>query len=314
MSKDKKMIKFDITRGLAYDRNQNEIRQAAAIIRNQVFVPAEFTANYFGLSCYIHPDAAIVRISDSRATFPDVFLAGQFSSKMESMLARQQQNTTAATTTVTTSASSAATTASTTQVTSSSQTAVSQTSASATAVTTTAAPLPPTDVSLCFTGGSLRDVQAVLDWLERNELDACFYIDCTDPGAAAAIVSAGHTLGIRLPDRGTEQALVKAADAANDLLYRSIRMKTRLVFTLAPGNTINIRAHLTNAGYSPAASALRGDRMSAATLEAYLQRGTPNLLLMLECTDETVNLLRSLQSTVRRSGGTLAGYRDAYGG
>ena len=45
-----------------------------------VFVPAEFTANYFGLSCYIHPDAANVRISDSRATFPDVFLAGQFSS------------------------------------------------------------------------------------------------------------------------------------------------------------------------------------------------------------------------------------------
>ena len=303
LSNASKMVKFDMNRGIAYDRNQNEIRQTAAIVRGQVFVPAEFTANYFGLTYYLHPDASIVRIGDSRATYPDVFLAGMFSAQMESMLDAVQAGTAAATTTSTTPASST------------SEPAEPPTEPSAPSVpteptrppVTTTTTLPPSAVELCFTASDIHTLQTVLNWLDKFDLQACILTDGSDADVAAAIVSAGHTLGIALPDGTDNAGLGKAADAVNDRLYRSIRLKSRLLLSEASERTLNA------AGYAPLPPHIRIDRSGRQAMGSLLSRGEPNVLLLMNCDDDAVSLLDSLQTAMRRTGARFEDYRDVYG-
>ena len=300
LSNASKMVKFDMNRGIAYDRNQNEIRQSAAVVRGQVFVPAEFTANYFGLTYYLHPDANIVRIGDSGATYPDVFLAGMFSSQMDAMLSALHAGTTTTTTTTTT-----------TEATSASDPAMPTEPAPATEPTRptvmTTTTLPPSAVELCFTADEIHAVQDVLNWLDKYDLQACFFTDGRDADVAAAIVAAGHTLGICLPDGTADADLGGTADTINDRLYRSIRLKTRLLLSEAPQRT------LAEAGYAPAPSHIYFNRGGTLGLTSLLNRGESDVLLLLDCGSDTLSLLDALQAAMHRSGAHFEDYRTVFG-
>ncbi|MDY5016868.1 MAG: stalk domain-containing protein [Eubacteriales bacterium] len=208
LSNASKLVKFDLARGTAYDRNQNEIRQAAILSKGQVFVPAEFTANYFGLSYYLLSDASIVRISDSRATYPDAFLAGQFSSRMESMLAALAASDTASTTEDSGPATSTVSTG----------TALPE---------DTTLSRPMSFIELSFAVNDTAVLTDILDWLGEHGVTARFYVGSgTGAGELAAIYVGGHSFGILAS--GSGDASVQA-EAVNDRLFRVLRQKTRFL-------------------------------------------------------------------------------------
>lgn len=87
LSNGDEMLKFDVRSQKTYDNHLKELRQPALIAKGQVFVPAQFTANYLGLGYVYLADSNIVRMGDYRVSYPDAFLASYLEDEMTAALA-----------------------------------------------------------------------------------------------------------------------------------------------------------------------------------------------------------------------------------
>ncbi|MEA4823853.1 MAG: stalk domain-containing protein [Clostridiaceae bacterium] len=293
LSTSAKLVKFDLQRGIAYDRNQNEIRQAAILSKGQVFIPAEFTANYFGLSFYLLSDASIVRLSDARATYPDAFLAGQFSAKMESMLAALLAGDTASSL-----ASSEATTLATSTV----------ATGTALPVDTTTSLRPTSYIDLSF---AVRDTAALpylLDWLEANRVTARFFVDAAiDVDSLTSIYVAGHAIGVLSSAEDTDTRLGEAS-AVNDRIFRILRQKTHILYCASPDDALLSEGYILPAfSWTPDSALALGyalDRLSS--------EGQTRISLLLDCSADVSPLLDSLLTFIKHTGSKFESVRMDY--
>ena len=305
-----KILRFDLAEGVAYDKNSNVVRQAAKLYRGQVFIPADFVANYFGMTFYLFSDASIVRICSDMVEIPDAFLERQFSSQMDEMLrtlldsettstlppeTTTQTTTTATTTTYlppqTSKASSAQTTTATTTATTTTTTATTTTS-----TTTTTATTLPSHVIFSFLANDTSEIPELLDFLDKNDITACIYTDGTDPEVTAAITAAGHTLGVllvpaRKPTSRSQSAddLTSLANQVNDRFYRTIRRTSRLVWCRSVSESE--LADLTSSGYDMTSYVLACDsEMFIAQNVLTSGQETVNLLIP-DATEKTASLV-----------------------
>ncbi len=238
MTSPDKVLKFDLSEGVAYDKNNNVVRQSARLYRGQVFVPADFVANYFSLSYYLISDASIVRLTSEAVEIPDAFLPRQLSSQMDQMLKNLlASETTTARPPAATSRTTAPVSSSTSQSSSTSETSASETSETSETETTSASFAPP-HVIFSFLAPDTSEIGELLDWLEKNHITACIYTDGTDPDVTAAITSAGHTLGaLLIPPTSAiyytppEDDLIALADRVNSRFYRTVRHTAHLVWS-----------------------------------------------------------------------------------
>jgi len=219
------MIKFDIRRQKTFDSNQKELRQPALTAKGQIFVPAQFTANYLGLGYIYLADANIVRLGDHRVSYPDAFLASYLQEEMNAALANLLNGVTGS----------------------------SLPSSSAT--TTTAPVLPPRNLYLSFVSAAPENTQTLLELLNRYHITAAFFMDGArieaDPLSVAQLRVNGQVLGIytdaaALPeDPDTSQSredsdisidssvdpdqVLSTLESINSRYYTLLREKSRLL-------------------------------------------------------------------------------------
>lgn len=295
LSNAERLVRFDITRGMAYDKNLNEIRQAALIIRGQVFVPAEFVADYFGFYYSFVSGADIVRLSDNSATYPDQMLSSVYADKMHAMLTALTAAVTSTTTVTSTSTQTSTTVVKKTTL----PPAVSQTT------------LPPRDVYLYFLLEDDKDLPEILETLNARGLYACFFCSADAAASLPSLLVRGQSVGVLIsrPPAGMPvsryhaYALAQAADI-NDRFFRLSRVQSRALLMDFPDGPADA---LTAAGYDVLTPGFLADPdtdVLASVLE-YFSSTHGSVYLALRADADTASILAVLLDSLCAVGGQI---------
>ncbi len=199
-----RQIYFDVSNGGCRDKNGNEYDDSAIIRNGSAYVPALFTADYFGLQySYIETSyGGMVRIRSSSSVLSDSVFTDAALSAMRSKLNEYNRNHGA------------------------SGTAEPQVSGSPRpSVTASPSPTPVTyervRLALIFTGLS-DSTEAMLNSLTANGFNACFFVTGEDVAAYPELVreidGRGHTVGV-LCENGAE------FEETARLLYETAKIK-----------------------------------------------------------------------------------------
>lgn len=213
MTRGGKSIYFNRKIGLAVDDDKNYYSYTFYFSGSTFMVPCQFIGNFFGLRYSFIPNGPLVRVSDGRATLTD----SEIYSKYENIFVTQT-------------------------------------------------PVEPEQnynksVYLTFNGAPNENTKTILDALSRSGVTATFFLTTEGineyPELVFRMIAEGHSVGLNgsqksLSSLSSAASYLADIDACNEALYRTAKIKSRLVRCIAgskPSLTAGIRDSLTQAGY-----------------------------------------------------------------
>lgn len=233
-----KVIAFDLTTGTCSDRD-GTVYSARAVTRNgQVYVPAKFICDYFGLKYTYFPETKfgpMIRIYTSSSRLNDKYFLAAAQMMMEDRLNdwRKNQAATVTPTPATTPTTSARPTTST-----SSTTAPRPTQTTPTPTPTPTDPeVDKSDVRtyLAFRADQADGLSSLLGRLEQYQVRALFFFPADEladyDDAVRRVLCSGHAVGL-LVSGTTAEEITDSAAAGNRILRQIAHLHTYTV--LAP--------------------------------------------------------------------------------
>ena len=207
-----KVIVFDLAAGTCTDR-EGMTYTARAVTRNgQIYIPAKFICDYFGLKYSYFPDTKfgpMIRICSASAKLPDRIFLAAAQMQMEDRLRDWRKNQAAVTPTPTPT---------------STPTPAEPTATPGPEVTPTPPPVvDKSDVStyLAFRVEQDDGVTGILDQLERHQVKGVFFFPADDLArydrTIRSVLIAGHAVGLSLSGE-TEDDLMAGGEEASRLL------------------------------------------------------------------------------------------------
>lgn len=195
---------FDLDQGIAYDDNSYTYARSALAQNGMIYLPARFTAEYFGLEYVYDAEKAVVRLTDSSAKYSMESILLFYSKTFDALLADYQ------------------------------------TLPPPLPDPETSDPVP---VYLTFAGALSEETEDILDFLRENGLKATFFLTADTilqhEELVRRIYVDGHTIGLGsasgLP--ASPEALLSEFQAANAALFRVLRTVSRMVYL--PGGSVH---------------------------------------------------------------------------
>lgn len=204
LSNEEETLCYDINRGYAYDDTAQTYSRSAMIQNGLFYVPARFTAEFFGMQYTYDAESSVVRLTDSRAKYSMESILLFYSKTFDALL-QDYQNV-----------------------------------PPPLPDPETSTPMP---VYLMFAGALNEKTDDILDLLSRQGLKATFFLTADTILAHEELVRRiyvdGHTIGLSsasgLP--ASPEALLADYEAANKALFRVLRTVSRMVYL--PGGSVN---------------------------------------------------------------------------
>ena len=192
-----KMLFYDMKNETAYDDEDYAYARKAVTYNGLIYVPARFTAEFFGLTYSYDYEIPVVRLRDAESTYSDAYIKMYYEQEFTAKLEAYQQ------------------------------TPPEEPDPE------TATPAP---VYFMFTGELNDYTNTILDTLESYGIKAMFFLNaetiCAHEDIVRRIYVDGHRIGVSaangVPE--TPETLVASLDAANEALFSVLRTVSRSVY------------------------------------------------------------------------------------
>lgn len=199
-----KTLFYDMKNETAYDDKDYAYARKALTYNGLIYVPARFTAEFFGLTYSYDYEIPVVRLRDADTTYSDAYIKTYYEQEFAARLEAYQQ------------------------------------APPEEPDPETATPAP---VYLMFTGELNDYTNTILDTLEGYGIKAMFFLNAETIRAHEDIVRrlyvAGHMIGVSATNSVPEspESLLASFDAANEALFAVLRTVGRCVYL--PGGSRN---------------------------------------------------------------------------
>ena len=195
---------YDMKNGNAYDDNDYGYAREALVYNGYLYVPAKFTAEFFGFSYYYDYEIPVVRLYDSTAAMTDTYIKNYYEQEFQKRLETYQE------------------------------------APPEEPDPETATPAP---FYLMFAGDLNDHTNAILDLLDKAGVRAIFFLSAEaileNEALVRRIYVDGHLLGLSAPSALPEspESLVNAYAEANAALFQVLRRTERRVYL--PGGSLH---------------------------------------------------------------------------